>query len=113
VSRVTLIFLMCYNISKMPKGCIFSLIGSLFTMLAGAVFFIEYGINYQQVELTSLFEDLPYIESISYIILAIGLIILTVGVFKLFLGEQEEPNSIRGGLIDNQYTDENDRYNKV
>ncbi len=82
-------------------------------MLAGAVFFIEYGIDYQQVELTSLFDDLPYMKIITYLVMIIGLIVLAVGLYRLFFGEQEEPNSTRGGLISNLYTDENNKCDKI
>lgn len=97
----------------MPKGCILSLIGSLLTMLAGSVFFIEYSVDYDKIELTSIFSDLPYLEIITYLLAVIGTVVLGVGLFRLFFGKQEEPDSDRGGLVKDDYTNKYDQYNKV
>lgn len=93
----------------MPKGCIYSLLGSFFILLAGAMFFIEYSVDYSKIELNSFFQDMPYLEIITYLVISIGFIVLIFGLIRLFIGKQEEPDSTRGGLISEKYINRNGR----
>lgn len=93
----------------MPKGCVFSLLGSFFILLAGAMFFIEYSVDYSKIELNSFFEDMPYLEIITYLVIVVGFIVLSFGLIRLFTGKQEEPDSTRGGLINEEYINRNGR----
>ncbi len=88
----------------MPKGCILSLLGSFLVIFSSMIFFMEYSVDYSKIELSSLFEDFAYLETICYLVLSIGLFFLIFGLVKIFTGSQEEPDSNRGGIVSGQYS---------
>jgi len=97
----------------MPKGCVISIISSLFVMVAAAVLVIDHFTNYQEIGLVSIFSRYPGLGTLIYLILGMGIIGLAIGLKTIFWGRQEEPYSIRGGLVDKAYKEKKDGYDKI